>query len=130
VIIDTSAWIEFTRDGDHAVADAVTAELRNRSAMTTDTVRLELLAGAVPDAVHAVLVAVLDSCVEIGQEARTDVESAAELFRTCRRAGETVRSPNDCLIAAIAIRHGVPVLHNDGDFDTIARHSALLAVRS
>jgi predicted nucleic acid-binding protein len=31
----------------------------------------------------------------------------------------------DCLIAAVAIRNDVPVLHNDADFDTLARHTAL-----
>jgi len=31
----------------------------------------------------------------------------------------------DCLIAAIAIRHDVPVLHADNDFDAIARHTPL-----
>jgi hypothetical protein len=55
---------------------------------------------------------------------------AAEIYREGRRKGHTIRSAVDCLIAAIAIRHGVPVLHNDRDFDAIARHSALSAVRS
>lgn len=32
----------------------------------------------------------------------------------------------DCLIGAIAIRHGVPVLHADADFATLARHTQLI----
>ena len=31
----------------------------------------------------------------------------------------------DCLIAAVAIRADVPVLHRDGDFDVLARHTEL-----
>ncbi len=31
----------------------------------------------------------------------------------------------DCLVAAIAIRADVPVLHADRDFDTLARHTDL-----
>ena len=31
----------------------------------------------------------------------------------------------DCLIAAVAIRAGIPVLHNDKDFDVLARHTDL-----
>jgi predicted nucleic acid-binding protein len=31
----------------------------------------------------------------------------------------------DCLIAAIAIRERVAVLHNDRDFDVLHRHSKL-----
>jgi hypothetical protein len=50
-----------------------------------------------------------------------DYEQAAVLYRTCRRGGETVRKLIDCLIAATAIRSGVPLLHADTDFDALAR---------
>jgi predicted nucleic acid-binding protein len=54
-----------------------------------------------------------------------DYEAAAELYARCRRGGETVRSHVDCLIAAVAIRTGTPLLHGDADFDAIARHAPL-----
>ena len=50
---------------------------------------------------------------------------AADLFRAARRAGLTVRSGVDCLIAACALRHDLIVLHHDRDFPAIARVSAL-----
>lgn len=53
------------------------------------------------------------------------VEEAVDLFRLARRAGFTVRSGVDCLIAACALRHGLTVLHRDRDFDALARVSAL-----
>jgi len=53
------------------------------------------------------------------------VLEAANLFRAARRAGLTVRSGVDCLIAACAIRNGLTVLHRDRDFDVIARVSSL-----
>ncbi|HYM59567.1 MAG TPA: PIN domain-containing protein [Thermoanaerobaculia bacterium] len=52
---------------------------------------------------------------------------AAQLYRTGRSAGFTIRSSVDCLIAACAIRHGIQVLHNDRDFDAIAKFSPLEA---
>ena len=54
-----------------------------------------------------------------------DYEEAAALYRHCRRRGETVRNLMDCLIAAVAIRNGAPVLHADVDFDVLARHTDL-----
>jgi predicted nucleic acid-binding protein len=60
---------------------------------------------------------------------REDFEDAALIYRKCRDAGATVRSLNDCLIAVPVIRAGATLLHNDGDFVTIARHSALKALR-
>jgi predicted nucleic acid-binding protein len=53
---------------------------------------------------------------------------AAEIYRSGRRRGYTIRSTVDCLIAAIAIRNGVTVWHKDRDYDTIARYTALRAV--
>jgi len=40
---------------------------------------------------------------------------AAEIYRSGRRRGYAIRSTVDCLIAAIAIRHGVPFWHKDRD---------------
>ena len=54
-----------------------------------------------------------------------DYETAAALYRTCRRGGETVRKLIDCLIAAHAVSKEVTMLHNDRDFDVLARHTAL-----
>lgn len=53
------------------------------------------------------------------------VESAVELYRAARRAGLTVRSSVDCLIAAIALKHAVGVLHVDRDYLALARVSQL-----
>jgi predicted nucleic acid-binding protein len=95
--------------------------------MTTDVVRLEVLCGKtdVP-----LLAAALDGCEQVEQMPRVDAETAAEIYRLCQRAGETIRSVNDCLVAAIALRREVPVLHKDRDFDAIAAHTELLAFRS
>lgn len=59
-----------------------------------------------------------------------DYESAAELYRLCRRTGETPRQLSDCLIAAVAIRNDAELLCEDADFDAIARHAPLRLVRS
>ena len=53
------------------------------------------------------------------------IDQAVELYRAARRAGFTVRSSVDCLIAASAIRHHLEVLHDDRDYDVLARVSSL-----
>jgi len=53
------------------------------------------------------------------------VQDAVELYRRARRAGITVRSTVDCLIAACALRHDLTVLHVDRDFTQLARISHL-----
>ncbi|MEI6362366.1 MAG: PIN domain-containing protein [Actinomycetes bacterium] len=53
-------------------------------------------------------------------------EHAAGLYRHARWSGVTVRRLVDCLIAAVAIDHDVPVLHADRDFDALSRVSPLV----
>jgi predicted nucleic acid-binding protein len=55
--------------------------------------------------------------------------AAAEIYRQGRRKGYTIRSSTDCLIAAIAIDHKIPVWHKDRDFETIARFTGLQTKR-
>jgi predicted nucleic acid-binding protein len=50
---------------------------------------------------------------------------ATGLYRDARRAGYTVRSAVDCLVAACALRHGLTVLHRDRDYSVLAEISAL-----
>ena len=50
---------------------------------------------------------------------------AAELYRHARRSGLTIRSGVDCLIAACAIRNGLPLLYRDRDYDALGKISTL-----
>ncbi len=123
-LIDTSAWIEFLRDTGSAACDAVSNAIRARDAVVTDPVYLELLSGARPHEVDPLLRL-------LGEQAyqpvapRIDWLDGATIYRTCRRSGVTIRSHTDCLVAAVAIRLGVPVLHHDRDYTAIASRTAL-----
>ena len=55
--------------------------------------------------------------------------SASEIYRLGRTKGHTIRSSTDCLIAAIAIKNGVPVWHKHRDYEAIAKFTALRATR-
>jgi predicted nucleic acid-binding protein len=54
------------------------------------------------------------------------VESAVGLSRAARRAGLTIRSSIDCLIAASALRHNLRLLHRDRDYPQLAKIAPLL----
>ena len=62
------------------------------------------------------------------RSARPIERAAARLQRCCRARGETVRRSADCLIAAVALRVGVPVLYADADFEVLTRHTTLRTV--
>ncbi|MDR0909492.1 MAG: hypothetical protein LBM77_06965 [Spirochaetaceae bacterium] len=54
---------------------------------------------------------------------------SAEIFRSLRTKGITIRKPNDCLIAAYCILNDLALLHHDRDFDPIEKHFGLQVVR-
>lgn len=123
ILVDTSAWIEFLRDTRSRVCERVDSVLGSRHAIC-DTVRMEVLAGA-RDETHArQLARLLDRATLLPTEP-VDYEAAATIFRHCRSSGKTVRKLMDCLIAAVAIRAGVPVLHRNADFTAIAAATEL-----
>ncbi len=123
VLVDTSVWIAFLRRA---------SDLRLEKVVDFDEVATclpvvqEVLQGIASDvAFWGVREAMLSLPIvesPVGEAVWLD---AVQLYRRARRAGVTVRSSVDCLIAACAIRHGLTVLHDDRDFAAIARVSEL-----
>ena len=125
ILIDTSAWIEFLRDTGSTACHRVEETLAQDFAVC-DVVRMEVMAGA-RDEFHLLSLRRLLARAEYIPTLASDYDDAATLFRRCRLHGETVRKLVDCLIASVAIRAGVAVLHRDADFDVLARHTPLQA---
>jgi predicted nucleic acid-binding protein len=122
-LIDSSAWVEFLRDTGSLVCNRVDTLLGEETA-TCEPVWMEILAGA-RDERHLSELRRLLAGTAMLTTTSIDYEEAAALYRICRRNGETPRRLIDCLIAAIAIRSDVEVLHLDTDFDVLARHTSL-----
>jgi predicted nucleic acid-binding protein len=123
ILVDTSAWVEFLRDTGSPVCRKVD-DLIDGPIATCYPVRMEVLAGA-RDERHLNELRRLLARASLLPIRATDFEEGAAFYRTCRRGGETVRRIMDCLIAAIAVRNGVPVLHADADFEALARQTPL-----
>ena len=123
ILIDTSAWVEFLRGTESATHKRVRGLLDDEIA-TCEAVRMEVLAGARSER-HRHEIGRLLARARTLETLSVDYDVAAVTYRSCRRGGESPRSLVDCLIAAVAIRAGVALLHADRDFDVIARHSRL-----
>ncbi len=129
ILIDTSAWIEYFR----ATGSAAAAEVRRLLSTEPDRVvmcepvAMEILSGAVDDDKHAKLEQLVNGLPTLKVDDAVDFRSAAAIYRAARRAGQTIRSVNDCLIAAVSIRHGASIIHRDADFEAIAAITGLEA---
>lgn len=125
-VADSSAWIEYLRGTGSPthlrLRELVTTRAR---VATTDVVLLEVLAGARSRRDREELKRLLYACEYLRTITPADFETAAEIYRTCRRNGETIRKLTDCVIAAVALRCDAAVLACDSDFSAIARHLPL-----
>ena len=129
MIVDTSVWIEYLRPGPSAAGDHLEAMIREDARIIVpETVMMELLSGTTDELAAAQRLRMLESFDVAPLAPVVDSLAAARLQRACRRAGESVRNLGDCLIAAVALRLTVPVLHRDRDFEVIARHCGLSTV--
>lgn len=127
VLVDTSVWVEHLR-GNQGAAGARLAEWLGEDPdfiLINEVVITELLRGMRSEADALELHAALDKLVQADPLVRDDWLLSARIYRACRQAGLTIRSPMDCLIAAHAIRLKVPVLAVDRDFDAIATCTGL-----
>ena len=122
LLVDTSVWVElFRRPSRVRLALADLEEV-----VTCLPVVQEVLQGFLDDRAYRIAREALLALPLVEAPLRTEVfEDAVGLYRTARRAGVTVRSGVDCLIAACAIRHDLTVLHLDRDFRGLARVSPL-----
>ncbi len=123
IVVDSSAWIEFLRDTDSPVCNAVD-RLLDADLAVCDAISMEILAGARDDHHLSQLRGLINRATML-PTTPADFDEAAALYRICRRRGETVRKLIDCLIAAVAIRTGAELLHADMDFAALVRHTEL-----
>ncbi len=123
LLLDTSAWVEVFRRPPGLTLE----ELGGLDEIVTCLpVVQEVLQGFRDDrAFHIAREAMLALPLVESPLGSAVVEQAVDLYRLARRAGWTVRSSVDCLIAACALRHGLTVVHRDRDFSALARISAL-----
>ena len=121
ILVDTSAWIEFDRASGSDVDRRLTALIeREAEIAVTEPVSMELTAGARDDRAAARLRDHLLRYRLLSVDPAADFDAAARVYRRCRRAGVTPRGMVDCLIAAVAWRHGATLLTCDADLERIA----------
>ena len=125
ILVDTSVWIDFFRGTESPQAQRLEHAIRDRENLALCGIVLtETLQGIRDDAQYQRVRQHLKPLILLPMDERI-FTLAADLYRELRRQGRTIRKTNDCIIAATAIAHGVPLLHNDKDFDTLSQHAPL-----
>lgn len=129
LLIDTSVWIDFLRGAPSREIDYLKESLRQREHIfIAGVIAQEILQDIRDDSQHRRLseFLLLFPCIETDF---SDYLAAADMYRGLRKKGITLESPTDCLIATLAIRADVFLLHKDSDFTVISKHFPLSVVQ-
>lgn len=118
MIVDSAVWIDFFSRKRGRAWPLLRRAMRERERVfVTPVIVQEVLQGTHDEAEFSVLKRSLGA-VEIlhAPDAAAAVIAAAHLYARCRWSGITIRSSADCLIATVAVEHGMPLLTEDRDF--------------
>ncbi len=130
IVVDSSVWIARFRGVANAAADKFEKieEADADEILVGDLVMLELLQGARSDA-HAAFIE--ERLREFRVEAMLDAglaAIAARNLRFLRGRGVTLRKTADLIIATFCIERRHALLHDDRDFQAVARHLPLAII--
>ena len=122
VLVDTSVWVDYLRGRGTPQIRALNDLLSGEEIVGIAPIILqEILQGADSfDRFETWRKYFADLFCYVPRDPVESHVAAARLYQDCRKAGKMPRSSNDCLIAQIAIEHGLALLHNDRDFNAIA----------
>jgi predicted nucleic acid-binding protein len=131
IVVDTTVWIDFLAARGTAF-DRHLAELLDADApiALVDIVYCEILQGIRDEEAYRRIRLSLRAHPILRPRGLETFEAAANLYRTGRGRGLTIRRSVDCLIAATCLENGAEIYHNDRDFDALARISALMIHRA
>ena len=130
ILVDTSVWIDFfvSKTLPH-VETLEKLILKNKNICICGIVITEVLQGIKDDKEFNKTKKLLECLVFLPMPYTTFIKSA-QLYRTLRKNGITIKRVMDCLIATIAIENDIPILHNDKDFLLIESQSKLKTYRT
>ena len=119
ILVDTSVWVDWLRGTATTEVRALESVLDNGLPFgITGVIYQEILQGADSPASLDRLADYFGSQRFYNPEDPvTTHRRAAELYQACRGQGITIRSTIDCLVAQIALEHGLMLLHSDRDFE-------------
>lgn len=128
LLVDSSVWIDRSRGNVTQGTLFVDQRDELEDVAITGVIYQEVLQGSRSDRGFSQMRAMLSTMVLLEPRELSTYEIAATLFRRARQAGFTIRSANDCLIAAVALENGVLLVHNDRDLLALAQVEPSLLV--
>jgi len=128
VLVDTSAWIEFLRDGRPDVVERVDRCLVDEQVCIGDLILCEVLQGLRSPRARREVSVLFSSMPRFEMVGFPVAERSAANYRLLRTRGVTVRKTIDVIIGTFCAINGFSLVHDDRDFDLMAPHIGLVTV--
>ncbi|MFH0948656.1 MAG: PIN domain nuclease [Elusimicrobiota bacterium] len=128
-LIDTTVWIDFLNGVDTSQVNLLTEIIKEGNICISGIIITEILQGIKDDREFEEVKNLLTDIPVYETRGIYTYLHAAQIYRKCKREGYTLRKTIDCVIAAIALENDLMLLHNDRDFDLIAKCVGLKAIR-
>jgi predicted nucleic acid-binding protein len=130
IVVDTSVWIDYFNGVPTPQAGLLDELLGERVLAVGDLILAELLQGFATDLDAKRALSLLDPLEFLEMAGRDVAIQSATNYRRLRRRGVTVRKTMDMLIGTYCLMHDHEILHNDRDFDVLAKHLGLRVLRT
>jgi predicted nucleic acid-binding protein len=127
-LVDTTVWIDFLAGRPTRHVAALEGLIEDRDDLCLCGVILTEVLQGIRDPKELDRTATAFESLIFLPMSRETFYLAADLYRSLRRRGITVRKSVDCMIAAVALENDVQLLHNDRDFEPIREHCGLKTV--
>lgn len=128
-LVDTSVWINFFKANETAASLFLKNNIGNIIIAVCPVIVQEVLQGIIKEKDFKSINNYFDNLLKLNSNSYGLAHDAAVLYRDLRKQGITIRKPNDCLIATYAMKHDITLLHDDRDFDLLAKYSSLKIVQ-
>ena len=130
IIVDTTVWIDLFKNEETPQTEMLQHILNaGEDICICGVILTEVMQGIREDRDYAKVASHFEAFLFLPMHRRT-YEHAAQLYRTLRRKGITIRNSVDCMIAAVAIENDISLLHNDHDFVPISEHCGLKTIKT
>ena len=125
IIVDSSVWIDYFNGRPTKQTETLDSILGVHEVGIGDLILLEVLQGFRSDTHHTQAKEALTSLPTLEMLGTARAVLCAELFRSLRKNGVTIRKTADVIVAGFCIDHGYALLYSDRDFDPFVEHCGL-----
>lgn len=128
IVVDSTVWIDFLNGRNAHHVRQLRAHLGTVEIILGDLMLCEVLQGVGSERMAREVESLLRRFEIVSMAGDAIAVAAASNYRSLRKRGITIRKTIDLLIGTWCIEHQLPLLHNDSDFQPMARHLGLVEV--